>query len=387
MASAALLESIVQGNIHHAVPPSLFDAHLGQKETVTPKAAVFDPQKHLQCYASLAAKEACSSTRRLTMAELGLTSPRQISPIGVSDPFPLFTDEAIAIMRLEILDKDTFLRYARFCHNSSSGMDCIMRGYVKNGHEISAPFVYQAWTHPKTTELISEIAGVDLEIIMDYEIAHVNIGIKDPQQADKERSEWAKTAGILTRKGSGDDIPAIVGWHYDSYPFVCVLMLSDTTNMIGGETGLRKGLSKGEDSQIAVVPGPQKGSASVLQGRLIEHIAPSPVGHTERITMVTSYRAKNALIEDGSVLTTVKPEINYGTRFADFYPQWIAYRAEVVKARLDHLVETMKGQNGVFDKAASMAALKAIDAYLTTTYTEMEVSEEEWKRARKKSFS
>ena len=30
-----------------------------------------------------------------------------------------------------------------------------------------------------------------------------------------------------------------VAWHYDSVPFVCVVMLSDCTDMVGGETALR----------------------------------------------------------------------------------------------------------------------------------------------------
>lgn len=46
---------------------------------------------------------------------------------------------------------------------------------------------------------------------------------------------------------------AIVGWHNDSYPFVCVLMMSDTAGMEGGETALKN--SKGEQS---LVKGPGK---------------------------------------------------------------------------------------------------------------------------------
>lgn len=35
-----------------------------------------------------------------------------------------------------------------------------------------------------------------------------------------------------------DELPA-VAWHYDSFPFVCVTMISDCTGMVGGETALR----------------------------------------------------------------------------------------------------------------------------------------------------
>lgn len=47
-----------------------------------------------------------------------------------------------------------------------------------------------------------------------------------------------------------DDKP-IVGWHTDSYPFVCVLMMSDCTDMVGGETALRTG-----NGQVIRVRGP-----------------------------------------------------------------------------------------------------------------------------------
>lgn len=32
------------------------------------------------------------------------------------------------------------------------------------------------------------------------------------------------------------DKDAVVGWHKDSYPFVCILLLSDTSQMVDGET-------------------------------------------------------------------------------------------------------------------------------------------------------
>lgn len=34
---------------------------------------------------------------------------------------------------------------------------------------------------------------------------------------------------------------ALLPWHYDSYPWVCVAMVSDTTDMVGGETVIQRG--------------------------------------------------------------------------------------------------------------------------------------------------
>lgn len=49
-----------------------------------------------------------------------------------------------------------------------------------------------------------------------------------------------------------DQLP-IVGWHRDSYPFVCVLMMSDTKDMRGGETAL-----KASNGEIIKVRSPEK---------------------------------------------------------------------------------------------------------------------------------
>lgn len=67
---------------------------------------------------------------------------------------------------------------------------------------------------------------------MDFEIGHINISVKSENQASAER-DAARNARPT------DDSAPVVGWHNDSYPFVCVTMLSDCTNMIGGETAIR----------------------------------------------------------------------------------------------------------------------------------------------------
>jgi hypothetical protein len=121
-----------------------------------------------------------------------------------------------------------------------------------------APFTYDAWNHPETLALISKVAGVDLVVQGDYEIAHINLSVKTDEQTREELSTINKQKRFFEAdEGIGgcpweDDKP-IVGWHTDSYPFVCVLMLSDCTNMVGGETALRTG-----NGDILKVRGPQE---------------------------------------------------------------------------------------------------------------------------------
>lgn len=106
-------------------------------------------------------------------------------------------------------------------------------------------------------DIISKIAAVELVPAMDFEIAHINISVKSEKQKTEEMEAYVDRQ--LTEADEGiagcpweDDKP-IVDWHTDSYPFVCVTMLSDCTNMIGGETALRTG-----DGEMVRVRGPQK---------------------------------------------------------------------------------------------------------------------------------
>ncbi|CDK25501.1 unnamed protein product [Kuraishia capsulata CBS 1993] len=327
----------------------------------------FDPKVHLSFQA-----ESVSTTKRLTMAELGIFSETAISDIGVSDPFDLFTEEAVEIMRAEILRTEVFEKWARYSYSSTTGLDCVIRGYAK----YTCPFTYAAWTHPETVKAVSLMAGVELQVIMDYEVAHINIAMKSKEDADNQIIEAKRKSNMNDEYD--DKIPAVVGWHNDSYPFVCVLMLSDTTAMIGGETLLKMGNGK-----IVPTPGPSKGKAVILQGREISHLAPIPLGYTERITAVTSYRAKDATKPDMSVLSTVKPEISFGSMYNEFYPEWIEYRMNLIKERCDLLTTKVNSDlkaGKTFAKDDAMKTLKEMDAYLHKTWKEMEVTPEEYAR-------
>ena len=119
-----------------------------------------------------------------------------------------------------------------------------------------APFIYDVWKHPEVLKIISQIAGIDLVTEMDFEIGHINISVKPEKTQAEELSAIADRASTEADEDIAgcpweDDKP-IVDWHTDSYPFVTVLMLSDCTRMIGGETALRTG-----DGGIFKVRGPQ----------------------------------------------------------------------------------------------------------------------------------
>ena len=69
---------------------------------------------------------------------------------------------------------------------------------------------------------MSQIAGVELVPTLECDIGHINVSVKLDEKP----------------KGEEDQSPAF-GWHVDSVPFVTVTMLSDCTDMVGGETAIR----------------------------------------------------------------------------------------------------------------------------------------------------
>lgn len=67
-----------------------------------------------------------------------------------------------------------------------------------------------------------------------------------------------------------------------------------------------------------------------MQGRYIEHQALKAYGGRERISMVTSFRAKSPLVRDESVLTGVRPISN----LSELYTQYTKYRLEVLEEKI-----------------------------------------------------
>jgi hypothetical protein len=286
--------------------------HVAAQETV-PEHIAFDPTRHLAN---------APVPKTITMREIGYAEDTGVSPVGVSMPFQLFSPEAIQQMRREIFQPEVMANHS-FSSNIAA---CQLRGYAKQ----YAPFTYAAWTHPETLAILSKIAGVDIVPLADYEIAHINLSVKTDEQTQEELSVLNKQKRpIDDDEGIHDctwkDDKPVVGWHTDSYPFVCVLMMSDCTNMVGGETALRT-----SNGDVMKVRGPQEGCAVILQGRYITHQALRALGAKERITAVTSFRPRSAMMKDDTVLTTVRPISDLSELYHDF----AEYRLEIMEERI-----------------------------------------------------
>lgn len=77
----------------------------------------FDPQKHIDFKAP---------SKIHTMADLKLSEGIGVSPFAVSEPFQLFTQEAVHRMRAEIFRKEVWEN----CQYSSNLAQCQLRGFA-----------------------------------------------------------------------------------------------------------------------------------------------------------------------------------------------------------------------------------------------------------------
>jgi hypothetical protein len=67
-----------------------------------------------------------------------------------------------------------------------------------------------------------------------------------------------------------------------------------------------------------------------MQGRYIEHQALKAFGGRERISMVTSFRAKSPFVRDETVLTGVRGI----SPLSELYTQYTEYRLEILEERI-----------------------------------------------------
>lgn len=191
---------------------------------------MFSPQKHINYSAP---------PRILSMGDLKLDGTSPISSFAATEPFNLLTNEAVLAHRRELFSTDVLDN----CYfPTTAGSAAMLRGMSPK----YAPFIHSFWNSPEVLKIVSDLAGIELVPVMDYEVAHTNVqlgskgvaGMRDtPEIPPAVSDSQGKTVT------SGDAAPAseLVKWHKDSYAFVCVVMLSDARKMEGGETVLRMG--------------------------------------------------------------------------------------------------------------------------------------------------
>ncbi|KAF2174064.1 hypothetical protein M409DRAFT_48949 [Zasmidium cellare ATCC 36951] len=272
-----------------------------------------------------------------TLDKLGLSSTGSISPVAITASFPLLSDEGIRKARADLFRTEMLAKH-KYVESKDPGV-YKLRGYGKD-----ARFVYDMWTSKEMLAACSAAAGCELDVVFDYEIGHINVQLPpgvDEGGEDLERllppvdppRQRAEVSDEEAAKAAEAGIANVTAWHNDSFPWVCVVMLSDPTGMKGGETALRKG-----DGSILKVRGPSKGYAVMMQGGLINHVALKTLGDGERITMVTSFRPRDPHAVDSSNLGNVKAVSEPGQLFT----QWTLYRTAVLEERCRRFAEDLR---------------------------------------------
>ncbi|OAG41600.1 hypothetical protein AYO21_04064 [Fonsecaea monophora] len=249
----------------------------------------FDPAIHLAFQ---------PPAQRHTFGEVGLPKPpHNVPDLCYTDPFPLFSAEGVRILRREMLSKPILDKYLKSWERAPA--------YVA-GHEKSAKFMLQAWQHPATQAAIDRAAGFPLRRLYktgDIGMLNIQLGPEGLAGVYKlTETPLPPQSPLELEKSVYDNVP-IDSWHKDQVPVVCVVMLSDTSAMQGGETAIKTG-----DGSIVRVKSPTIGGAVIMQGGCTEHAALRATNVPERISMVTSYTYADPNMDDRySSLRSVDP--------------------------------------------------------------------------------
>ena len=142
----------------------------------------------------------------------------------------------------------------------------------------------------------------------------------------------------------GDGRP-VDSWHIDSVPFVCVILLSDATDMVGGRLqvamlgeaheAIRQVRAVTLDaSAIDEVDYPGPGFCIFMQGSRIAHaVTPVLAAREPRLTCVNSYMSLNPFASDPTLFTSFKKIEAHAAPFE--YARHVAWR---VRGQLDYLM-------------------------------------------------
>ncbi|KIX06183.1 uncharacterized protein Z518_04157 [Rhinocladiella mackenziei CBS 650.93] len=323
---------------------------------------VFDPQIHL-AYAP--------PTTRFTFEDLKLQRSATATEVAATVPFPILTPEGVRAYRRALFSPTVLENCV-----ASPGPGTLT---VRNAAAYSS-FIQDFWTHPETLQAISDAAGVSLSVVMPTEMAHTNIQTSGSTVEDmvaELKVEPDTTKLPLTDEDRTYDplkAKSVIPWHYDSYPYVCVIMLSDTEGMIGGQTFIKHG-----DGSAHEVAGPSIGYGVILQGGEVQHLAARARGVKERISTITSFTANVPGLYDSSYITNIR---TYAEREV-LYKQWTQYRLAKMKREIEQLQHELGETVGSIDVAQIQHFAQAQIDYLKRTTRQL-ISDDEVAAALKK---
>ncbi len=263
------------------------------------------------------------------MSELGVAG-EGTSDLCTTGPFQLATlaaDAAVLELRRELLQPSTLARRMHWWPRSPA----CLRGFTK----AEAPFTHAFWTSPQVIGIMESFTKIDLEVSLPYEIGHTNVQVGfGGREALKDQSirPVPVPVGWEEKAGEFDNVP-VDNWHTDSFPYSVVMMLSNTENMVGGETALRL-----PDGSVKKLRGATLGSAIFIQGKFVQHAALRAYGTDERITMVCPYRAASPMKRDDTEITN-SLQLSY---LNELYGHFALERFKVLKKKSEYMIAKLE---------------------------------------------
>ncbi len=269
---------------------------------------IFDPHRHLQLAAP---------TGTTSLLEFGYdheTIAPTATPVAVSEPFRVLSDEGAAVLL------DSCRRLRSFARRAGDRIENTVRGGCYRSR-----FLRDLCLDPQVTAMMSSIYGTDVAPhTMPLHLGHLNYEPTNVREAvDK--------------------------WHHDTIPLDFVMMVTDPATLPGGQFEYFVG-TKSEAAELAArgerpppdrvvaprFPGP--GHAIALHGDMVVHRGAPLTEQAERITMVNAYVALDRTKADQSRsrdLIGVDDE-------AHLYTEWARHVAWRAEGRLASLVESVE---------------------------------------------
>ncbi|KAI9740161.1 MAG: hypothetical protein M1834_004739 [Cirrosporium novae-zelandiae] len=310
--------------------------------------APFDPKIHLNY---------TPPKKVFTLEDLKLKPLPSSSNIAATTPFPLLSEEGVLAYRRALFAKEVLDN----CATNPYTNTIVLRNAAKY-----SKWLHDMWSHPETVRIVSEAMGTPLVPIFKLEEGFVSVQTKSTNFQDmmKEISIEPLVGKVELTEEEKNFNPlaaSTIPWHFDSYPYACIVMLSNTENMIGGETYIKTG-----DGEIQKVEGPTMGCAYIIQGWMLEHIASRAFGAKERIASVTSFRQNKPGVYDVSYMSNTRGVTN----LKDMYYEWAEYRLEVMRTNIEKMQVKLKGDGVVDPKEFGNLAKEHAD-YMTRTARQM----------------
>jgi hypothetical protein len=329
----------------------------------------FDPKKHI-----IFNQESYKTTKIFTLDELKITKThvQPLTNFGAAFPFKLLSQEAVNMLLWEAFQPEVIQKYARLPNLATNATR--LDFHIGNHFKLS-PFTTALAKCDELEEIVSTFFGHKVKHIWDMDLVQLNVSLatNDFEEQLKIFPQTQEEIDIELKRqdaSDGQGIPSSLGVHYDSISIPLVIMLDLPKEAQGGQTTIITG-----DNKATRVPEPPTGSGTLIQGRVLRHLASKPVTNHNRISFVISYATGVEGELDNCVLTSVKPSVLPKNEYNQFYRDWVDYKFTKLENHLNKIknqvIDEYESGNG-FKQEEFVEKCINIENYINGIYKEME---------------